>query len=559
MNRTQSTTSLKNVSILKSEQIPRAPRKQSVCCKTSYHVRRLKNRGTLLTLLWSFLITGVFNFYVKQNHGLVLNIQLVAGGLTLPIAGWLADIYFGRYKLIYLSMWTMWISVILATTNSVVAELVGSYNSISRYVSGALMVTGIIGFGGFQANSIQFGIDQLCDASTTEITAYISWYIWCGYSSEFLVDCTLKVLDCLHVQTHVLESLVICVQISAALCSTMLFNHWLVKEPITQNPFKLVYNVVRYAAQHKQPRFRSAFTYCEDELPSRIDFGKSKYGGPFTTEQVEDVKTFFRMLVVGSFVCILLGIAVSVFMLKEQMSNLLINGHSAIGKLVSRCYSEELTQQVLNYSWVIIIPLYEFVFYPLFNRCLAEFSYRIKFTLGIVLHTAVILALMLVIIIMRQTFLEHHGSSQNNVTSECILYKGNDALTLNLDSRWMAVPNFLYSISVTVLGISGLEFGISQAPYSMRGLIMGSAYGMIALAAALTIAGGMPFMKRSITWGTGIISCGFWYTLLLLMVEIAVGITLVVALKFYKKRKREDVLPNEHIFAERYYAKDYIS
>ena len=28
----------------------------------------------------------------------------------------------------------------------------------------------------------------------------------------------------------------------------------------------------------------------------RIDFGKSKYGGPFTTEQVEDVKTFFRAL-----------------------------------------------------------------------------------------------------------------------------------------------------------------------------------------------------------------------------------------------------------------------
>jgi hypothetical protein len=25
-------------------------------------------------------------------------------------------------------------------------------------------------------------------------------------------------------------------------------------------------------------------SYCEDELPSRIDFGKNKYGRPFTTE-----------------------------------------------------------------------------------------------------------------------------------------------------------------------------------------------------------------------------------------------------------------------------------
>ena len=70
------------------------------------------------------------------------------------------------------------------------------------------------------------------------------------------------------------------------------------KEPVTQNPFKLVYSVIRYAIKRKHPECRSAFTYCEDEPPSRIDFGKSKYGGPFTTEQVEDVKTFLRVIFV---------------------------------------------------------------------------------------------------------------------------------------------------------------------------------------------------------------------------------------------------------------------
>ena len=547
---------LKNVSLFFKGEL--TPRGQSSLCyyRPSYLVRKLKNRGALLTLLWSFLVTGVFNFYFKQNNGVVLNIQLVAGGLTLPIAGWLADVYFGRYKVIHMSIWIMWISITLATASSVVAELVESYSSISKYITGALIITSVIGFGGFQANNIQFGVDQLCCASTTEISAYISWYIWCSYSSEFLVDCTLRVLNCIHLQTHVLGNLVICVQLSAALCSVMLFNHWLVKEPITQNPFKLIYSIVRYALQHKHPRFRSAFTYCEDELPSRIDFGKSKYGGPFTTEQVEDVKTFFRMLVVGSFVCILLGIVVSLFMLKEEISSLLINRHS----IDKRCYSEELTQQIFNYSWVVIIPLYEFILYPLFSRCLAEFSYRSKFTLGVVLHTVTILAFMLIMIIARHNSLEHydHTSSHKNVTLECILYEGNDALTLNLDSRWMVVPNFLYSISVAVLGISSIEFGISQAPYSMRGLIMGTAYGMIALAAALTVAVSVPFMKRfdSIVWGTGIISCEFWYTLMLLIIETIVGVTLIAAMKWYKKRKREDVLPSEHIFAERYYAED---
>ena len=57
------------------------------------------------------------------------------------------------------------------------------------------------------------------------------------------------------------------------------------------------YSVVRYAIKHKHPECRSTFTYCEDEPPSRMDFGKSKYGGPCTTEQVEDVKTFLRLII----------------------------------------------------------------------------------------------------------------------------------------------------------------------------------------------------------------------------------------------------------------------
>ena len=51
-----------------------------------------------------------------------------------------------------------------------------------------------------------------------------------------------------------------------------------------------------YSYKHRHPERRSAFTYWEDYTPSRIDLGKEKYGGPFTYEQVEDVKTMFRLL-----------------------------------------------------------------------------------------------------------------------------------------------------------------------------------------------------------------------------------------------------------------------
>ena len=42
---------------------------------------------------------------------------------------------------------------------------------------------------------------------------------------------------------------------------------------------------------------RSAFTYCDDEKPTRLDFAKERFGGPFSTETVEDVKTFLRILI----------------------------------------------------------------------------------------------------------------------------------------------------------------------------------------------------------------------------------------------------------------------
>ena len=74
------------------------------------------------------------------------------------------------------------------------------------------------------------------------------------------------------------------VNLTIALTLSFVLDRILVKEPVNQNPFKLVYEVIKYGIKNKHPRCRSAFTYCEDELPSHLDLGKHKYGGPFTTE-----------------------------------------------------------------------------------------------------------------------------------------------------------------------------------------------------------------------------------------------------------------------------------
>ena len=75
-------------------------------------------------------------------------------------------------------------------------------------------------------------------------------------------------------------------------------RHWFTSDTGLKNPYKTVFKIINFARKHKHPLRRSAFTYCDNYIPSRLDFAKERYGGPFTTEQVENVKTFLRILIV---------------------------------------------------------------------------------------------------------------------------------------------------------------------------------------------------------------------------------------------------------------------
>ena len=105
-----------------------------------------------------------------------------------------------------------------------------------------------------------------------------------------------------------IDLLLMCGSISLVVSTNLIFITHLIKEPVMQNPFELIFKVVSYAIRNKRSRKRSAFTFHKDQLPSRIDFGKHKYGGPFTTEQVEDVKTFFKAFLLICIVCVLIAL-----------------------------------------------------------------------------------------------------------------------------------------------------------------------------------------------------------------------------------------------------------
>ena len=329
----------------------------------------------------------------------------------------------------------------------------------------------------------------------------------------------------------------------------MCCNRNLIKEPSTKNPFKLIYQVIRFVIKNKHPRCRSAFTYCEDELPSRIDFGKSKYGGPFTTEQVEDVKTFFKMLPLIATFGTLFGAILATINFYMTMSHFLHFYNPYIDReSLSQCYLEG----ILSNS----IVLNEIIIYPNINRidayiiCCPRIKSLSKVIIGVFLQLLCLVVLILLDILSRHIQLSNNGY---NTTLEFDFYKQSGIQKGKLSTMWLVLTSYLQNIAFLFIMVGIIEFLYSQSPYSMRGLIFGMQYMLMILLSVPAVIIIRAFREHFSIWGTKTISCGFWYMLTVIVIYSIVWVIFLYLTKKYKMRKREDVLPNEHIFAERYY------
>ncbi len=210
--------------------------------------------------------------------------------------------------------------------------------------------------------------------------------------------------------------------------------------------------MVKFAWKHRSPINRSAFTYWEEEIPSRIDLAKSRYGGPFSIEQVEDVKTFFRLLVV------LLPVFITSFAI-----NLYGPLHSVVKPLpipklfndstTPNCFYHLFSKFTYNPWWccMVITLLYKFTFYlfPILRHKLGSCMLR----KGVILFTVAIFNISL---------------SIYNVVALQLGYQV---------SLWALMVFTIVSFgSFGLLVMFTVEFMSAQSPYSMRGLLSGIAF-----------------------------------------------------------------------------------
>ena len=157
----------------------------SLCCN-------MKLRGSLLVIVCCLVVEF---YHINRKEYL----QLLAAdfvrrlfsltGLALlflfyPVIGHLTDVYLSKYRGLMISycFFILAACVIIAFKGLTIA----TFKSVSIYQPYEIgnialiiiLIVYTIGLGLFQANAIQFGLDQLLEAPTPKLIAFIHWYYW---------------------------------------------------------------------------------------------------------------------------------------------------------------------------------------------------------------------------------------------------------------------------------------------------------------------------------------------------------------------------------------------
>ena len=511
-------------------------------CRYRFRVQIFKRRGVNLVLLYNLLIITtispfIFVWATKIPHHVVI-IVLGIGTCAFPIAGCLADLRYGRYKLIKISMWLIWVCVVIQCAMSIVYRAKGEFNGSSA-VNIALLIFTSLGLAGFLSNIVQFGMDQLRDAPTSEITSFIVWYLWTW--SVGILCVVIRNCFC-----ELVASLFIPACVSLALCLDSLFNNWLIKEPVGPNPFRLFFGVLRYAVKNKYPHQRSAFTYWEDKPYSRIDLAKNKYGGPFTTEQVEDVKIVLRIFAI--LITLILGGGLTLSLNSADTKLLYqLSGATHSPCRQELCFQSSLVLYFDMFVFFGFIPVHEFVVYPIFRKYMLQMNSGIKYAIGVFFFVLFYLSLLII------EAVGPHFTHFPDKDHMCFLSEKSHHLSLSY--WWYCTSAFFRGLGYFYILYGAVEFVSSQSPYSMKGLLIGFSYFIFGLSVLFTTLLLLPVFLTVENWHPVPYGCGVWFYLCVTVFFLVYTLVCIIVFKkVYKMRRRDEDLHNRQIFAINYYS-----
>ena len=531
--------------------------------------------GTLI-ILWTILFGFVYTamcvtaaVITLNNHGLTLVDSVVTYPTSImyaalaivamfyPLIGFLADVSCGRFRVV-IFCYSLVLFATLILYICMVAILVRAEYYHIRWVHPAISaitcivaLASLIGLGGYQANFIQFGLDQLLSAPSEDLALFVHWAMWAYNLGSTIVAIVWPSFVCSAISTTariVIASLplflivlfILVLVISCWKC------HWFSTELRQQNPCRMVLKILNFTRKNKYPLQRSAFTYSDDDKPSRLDFAKEKFGGPFTTEQVEDTKTFFKVLTV----LLALGPIFTMDVPSSYMGFMLFGLHTGNVHFISvepkggfvNCTSWVLLRSgSLKYAaGTLLFPVYMWVIFSYLHKRIPQMFVRLL--TGIIVYMLGNLCLVITDLIGHVNF-----KQDSNGANLCMLdFVQVSSPTLQMHWTAMLAPSILLGVGPLIVMTTALEFISAQSPHSMKGLIVGLFFAIEGLFQLISAVALIPFSVESI-WASiamrhnpPITNCGFGY-LLFTFTAALIGFGLfAVAAKRYKYRERDD-------------------
>ena len=274
----------------------------------------LPSKAAILILFWTVIAGLIYHATLDFTAVLIaVNTRNYTGILTYdilsyatlalvmifyPLSGFIADVGCGRLKTVKISIIVLLIFVVLVTITVMVLKTMQHYDVyffthnqgiIVVILASLSLLVFIIGLVGYQANVIQLGIDQLFEAPSQYLGLFIHYATWVFRIGSLPLVVAIPQLICVNLRKptrlalYIVLAIVLLISIVVLLISHWK-RRWFHSDPGRQNPYKTVYNVLKYARYHEYPLRRSAFTYSDNYIPSRLDFAKERYGGPFSTE-----------------------------------------------------------------------------------------------------------------------------------------------------------------------------------------------------------------------------------------------------------------------------------
>ena len=501
-----------------------------------------------------------------------------------PLSGFIADIFCGRYRIIKISLCLLLSFLIFSCCVEIMAF--AKLHSIKLYnhhdifrtpfgicviiVSLVALTFFTLGLMGYQANFVQFGLDQLLELPSHYLGLFVHYVVW-AFQFGSVPLMLFPLLWCYSITTKNIVQYVLCplpivmlLLVGILLIQIHRKRHQFFSEAGQKNPYKIVFKVINFAREHRYPLRRSAFTYCDNFLPSRLDFAKERYGGPFTTEQVENVKTFLRILVV------LLSIG-PVFMLEIPASHFvfpLFSFHIFHYLGTELCIHEHAWEilvigsgNLMFLTTLFIFPLY--IWITLSSHCVSFKHLFTRIKVGIILCLLGVTGLLTIDIV-------GHSMQHTHDHSECMFqfYMLNTSTlvypALNMHWSVLIPSNILLGIGPILVIATTLEFISAQSPQPMKGFLIGIFFairGLFQLFNSIII---IP-LSRKHPWASGemlenppVTNCGFVY-LLVTCVFGGIGFVLLfIVAKKYKYRRRDEGMFSQQDVEEIYdrYLKD---